>query len=367
LRYQGSCVVLDPKGELYRATSAWRAANVGPVYRWAPFDDGSSGLPCHGFNPLLGFQSEADADNLASVLFPKDARSPEFFADDAIACMKALMLWVQMSPAPERRNLVSVFKMACLPTAEFKALMERGLARSDNPVLVATAHNILGKSGDRGLPNLRDSLFAKISKWLVPTLLDSLRADDFRFEALKDQPATVYLEVPFDKMDTYAPVLRLMLQSALDGMLHNPVVPKIPVLFILDEFLQLGPYPQFRNAIRTHAGAGVRLWFFLQDLAGIEEHYPNGWKPFFNCAVQQFFGVNDPSTARMISEDILGMRTVAYRSTNASGNISGSSGQWKDPGNSGVNMSTGESIQFAARPLMTHDEIMALLSGWADE
>lgn len=29
LRDRGSAVVLDPKGELYEATSAWRAANVG--------------------------------------------------------------------------------------------------------------------------------------------------------------------------------------------------------------------------------------------------------------------------------------------------------------------------------------------------
>jgi type IV secretion system protein VirD4 len=41
LRYRYSAVVIDPKGELYEATSAWRAANVGPVYRIAPFDDGS--------------------------------------------------------------------------------------------------------------------------------------------------------------------------------------------------------------------------------------------------------------------------------------------------------------------------------------
>ncbi len=31
LRYKGSAVVIDPKGELYAATSKWRAKNVGPV------------------------------------------------------------------------------------------------------------------------------------------------------------------------------------------------------------------------------------------------------------------------------------------------------------------------------------------------
>ncbi|WP_410052328.1 type IV secretory system conjugative DNA transfer family protein [Bradyrhizobium sp. SZCCHNRI1029] len=33
LRYRGSAVFLDPKGDLYEATSAWRPANVGPSAR----------------------------------------------------------------------------------------------------------------------------------------------------------------------------------------------------------------------------------------------------------------------------------------------------------------------------------------------
>lgn len=45
LRYRGSVVVLDPKGELYKETSAWRAKNVGPVHRIAPFDDGADPTP----------------------------------------------------------------------------------------------------------------------------------------------------------------------------------------------------------------------------------------------------------------------------------------------------------------------------------
>ncbi|WP_439402775.1 TraM recognition domain-containing protein [Bradyrhizobium sp. DASA03068] len=33
------------------------------------------------------------------------------------------------------------------------------------------------------------------------------------------------------------------------------------MLFILDEFLSLGHFADFRNAIQIHASAGVRLWF----------------------------------------------------------------------------------------------------------
>lgn len=366
LRYRGSAIVLDPKGELYAATSAWRAQHVGPVYRWAPFEAEGGILPNHGFSPLASVQTEQDARSLAEQLFPRDPRSPEFFTEDAVAFVTALILLVLHEVPPPQRNLAVVFKLASLPMAEFSAMVKNRMARSPIATVAAAAVNVMGKSGDRGLPNLRDTLNGKFSRWNSPALLASLRRHDFDFAALKDGPATVYLDVPFDLMQPYAAVLRMVLKAALDAMLHNQAKPAIPVLFVLDEFLQLGPFYDFRNAIRTHAGAGVRLWFFLQDIAGIEEHYPDGgWKPFFNCSVRQFFGIDDPFTARLISNDYLGTTTVAYRVTNAGSNVSaGSGGAPDNQGNASVSSSSGESVQFVARSLLTPDEVMGLLSGW---
>jgi len=366
LRFRGSCIVLDPKGELFAATSAWRAENVGPVYRWAPFEDDTSPLPRHGFNPLAQIRSEADARSLAEQLFPRDPRAPDFFTEDAVSFLTALILFVLHKVPEDRRNLSQVFKLASLPLPTFMALLKERLAVSGIPTVEAAAINVLGKSADRGIPNLRDTLNAKIARWSSPPLLASLARHDFDFGGLKDRPATIYLDIPFDMMQPYAPVLRVVLKAALDAMLANKAKPIIPVLFVLDEFLQLGPFPEFRNAIRTHAGAGIRLWFFLQDIAGIEEHYPDSWKPFFNCSVRQFFGIDDPFTAKMISSDFLGTRTVAYRATNSGFNVnagsSGGSGGASD--NSGLSLSTNESIHFLPRPLMTPEEVMRELSGW---
>ena len=368
LRYRGSAVVLDPKGELYKATSAWRAKNIGKVYRWAPFDDGKSGLPRHRFNPLARIENEHEARELAEQLFPRDPRSPEFFTEDAVAFVTALILFVKLKAPPPKRNFATVHRMATQPLGEFRAMVADNMAKMPVPTITVAADNILGKSGERGFPNFRDTLNAKFSRWSSPELLASLSADDFNFEMLKDETATIYLDIPFNLMKTYAPVLKLVLKASLDAMLNNPTIPKIPVLFVLDEFLQLGAFPEFRDAIRTHAGAGIRLWFFLQDVAGIEEHYPDAWKPFFNCSVRQFFGIDDPYTAELIGK-YLGVGTVAFRSTNSGSNISaqGGGGIFGDTGNSSVNISTGESVQLMGRPLMTPDEIMALLSGWQDK
>jgi type IV secretion system protein VirD4 len=367
LRYRGSAIVLDPKGELYEATSAWRAANVGPVYRIAPFDDGTDpktrDFPKHGFNPLARIRSQHHARGLAQLMFPRDPNGQEFFNDDAVSFLTGLILYVLDSAPEHRRNLGTVREATAASLDRFKHLVTL-MAASRLPGVRESANNVLGKSGDRGLPNLRDTLHSKLSLWSDPALLEATDRNDVDFAGLKDRPATVYLTVPLNLLEPYAPFVKVVLKAALDAMLDNPVKPKIPVLFVLDEFLSLGPFADFRNAIRTHASAGVRLWFFLQDMGTLEEHYPGtAWHAFLNTSVKQFFGIDDPFTAELVGR-YLGNQTVAYRSTQAGGNVSAQMGTWLEDGSAGVSLSTGESIQFLGRPLMTPDELMALLSDW---
>jgi type IV secretion system protein VirD4 len=367
LRYQGSAVVLDPKGELYEATSAWRASNVGPVYRIVPFDDGSDpatqDFPKHGFNPLARIRSQHQARGLAQLMFPRDPNGQEFFNDDAVSFLTALILYILDSAPEHRRNLGTVREATAAPLDRFMQVAHL-MAASRLPSVRDAANNAIGKSKDRGLPNLRDTLHSKLSLWSDPALLAVTDRNDVDFGALKDRKATVYITVPLTLTETYAPFVKVLLKAALDAMIDNAAKPDIPVLFVLDEFLSLGPFADFRNAIRTHASAGVRLWFFLQDMGTLEEHYPGtAWHAFLNTSVKQFFGIDDPFTAELVGR-YLGNQTVAYRSTQTGGNVSAQMGNWLEDGSAGVSLSTGESIQFLGRPLMTPDEVMALLSDW---
>lgn len=369
LRYRGSAIVIDPKGELYDATSKWRGEHVGPVYRLAPFDDGSNpataSYPRHGFNPLTRIRVQSDARALAELMFPRDPRSPEFFSEDAVAFVTAVILFVLDRAPPEKHNLAIVRKLVSQPVSAFKNLA-REMASSPLAAVAEAAENLLGKSST-GLSNLRDTLHTKLALWSDAAIQDNGRRHDFNFEALKEQPATVYLQIPFDLMAPYGPWLRVILKSALDAMTRNPAMPAVPVLFVLDEFLALGPFPEFKNAIRTHAGSGVRLWFFLQDMGSLEEMYPNNaWRPFLNCSVKQFFGVDDPFTGELVGK-YLGTATVAFRALSSGGNLSAQAGggSWnQDGGSTSVSFQDGETIQFVGRPLLTPDEVMALLSPW---
>jgi Type IV secretory system Conjugative DNA transfer len=227
LRYRGSAVVLDPKGELYEATSAWRAANVGPVYRIAPFDDGSDpttqGFPKHGLNPLARIRSQHQARGQAQLMFPRDPNGQEFFNDDAVSFLTGLILYVLDSAPEHRRNLGTVREATAASLDRFKHLVTL-MAGSRLPGVREAANTVLGKSGDRGLPNLRDTLHSKLSLWSDPALLEVTDRNDVDFARLKDHQATVYITVPLNLLEPYAPFVKVLLKAALDAMLDHPAV-----------------------------------------------------------------------------------------------------------------------------------------------
>lgn len=355
LRYRGSCIVLDPKGELFRDTSAWRATHVGPVYRIAPF-----AADTDSFNPLAMVRSTSDARTLADLMIPDDPMAQGFFKKDAVAFLSALILYVARCAPAERRTLAEVRAMTASSPATFLDIC-RAMQASGIPAVANAANIVLGKSKDRGLPGLRDTLSTELSLWDDEGVIRASSRADVDFHALKDRPATVYITVPFDKMAAFAPFLKIVLTTALEAMIQNERQPAIPVLFILDEFLSLGPFPKFRDAIRTHAGAGARLWFFLQDLPTLEEHYGVAWQAFFNTSVKVFFGTEDVSTGRLIS-DALGNETVAFRSASIGSNGSASpDGVFEPQASRGG--SVNESVTLSGRPLLMPTEVIQRLSG----
>jgi len=355
LRYRGSAVVLDPKGELYRDTSAWRAANVGPVYRIAPFESATD-----AFNPLDTVRDASDARALADLMIPGDPKAQDYFKKDAVAYLYALILFLTLKAPPERRTLTEIRAITAGPIDSFLRVAQ-AMAKYDNPAIRNAANIVLGKSRDRSLPLLRDTLNTELVLWDDPGVIRATTSATVDFATLKERPATLYITIPFEKTDAFAPFLKVLLTSVLAAMVQNPAQPEIPVLFVLDEFLSLGPFPKFRDAIRTHAGAGVRLWFFVQDISTLEEHYRASWKAFFNASVKLFFGTDEAFTAELISE-WLGAATVGYRTSQLTLNQSSSTEPIAGRGGSqGNNLAQG--VAFTGKRLLSPPEVVEQLSG----
>lgn len=109
LRYQGSAVVLDPKGELAAATAAWREAHIGPVHILNPF-----GLPAFGgktaaFNPLDQVTDAPSALKLAEMIYPRtDDDRQRFFDNEAIGFLSAVLEFTACFAPTEYRTFGTI-------------------------------------------------------------------------------------------------------------------------------------------------------------------------------------------------------------------------------------------------------------------
>jgi type IV secretion system protein VirD4 len=116
--------------------------------------------------------------------------------------------------------------------------------------------------------------------------------------------------------------LRLIVTSALRMLLRSPPGKTLPpVLFMLDEFAQLGYLPPVENAMGIAAGFGVQLWLFVQDLNQLHTLYKDRWRTFLaNSGVLTAFAPRkDTFTAGELSR-LCGQKTVIIESENLRAN-----------------------------------------------
>lgn len=324
LRYPGSVVVIDPKGELARETAIARAENFGQsVFVLDPF--GTSGFESYSYNPL---------DEL-------DPASPAFIDDIGLVTSSLIIdakgegaHWTEAA-----KTLVSGILLYMYASGGEVSLprLRRILMSQDAPLT-------FGKSND-GEPSLFDlmaqteafgGMVARIGRSfrekseregssVVSTareqlaFLDSvpmaevLEGSPLRLGNLKQQATTIYLCLPAARLATHARWLRLIVTLAVVELEKDQTKPKHPVLLMLEEFAALQRLPAIERAAGFMAGFGVRLWTILQDLSQLQAQYDKSWETFIgNTGILQIFGNMDLATTQHISK-MLGNAMVIER------------------------------------------------------
>ena len=128
------------------------------------------------------------------------------------------------------------------------------------------------------------------------------------------------------------------------------------VLFLLDEFAQLGRMDPVVRAVSLLAGYGAQLWLFLQDFSQLKGTYPERWQTFLaNTDVLQAFGTNDHATSQHLS-DLTGEATIYVETENESASRSRGRHASRSEGRS-------QSYAERARRLLLPDEVRRLPRG----
>ncbi|TPE48560.1 type IV secretory system conjugative DNA transfer family protein [Amaricoccus solimangrovi] len=362
LHYTGSMFVTDPKGELAAVTAKHRAERFGQkVYILNPW--GLHGLPQHRYNPLQPLieaasdpaliRSVADeAKALALQLVPEseDARN-RYFREGARAILRAVMLHLATRGAGERCTLPEMWRVL-----SNNSRLERCVAEMEK------SEALFGMIADLGR-DLRDQLEENADQFAdfrqgasqaldifdpVGWLGEAVGGSDVDFRALKEGRATVYLVIPQDRIATHGAWLGLVARQAITTVARSKG--RSPVLFLLDEFANMGRLSGLAESLTALPGLGVRVWVFVQELAELIRLYgPYTARTILSQAeVKQFFAVQDHNLAVTLSAE-LGQRTVKTTSYNL--------GRYYDD-------EVSENLAETGRPLMSPDEIRQMGADW---
>jgi type IV secretion system protein VirD4 len=144
----------------------------------------------------------------------------------------------------------------------------------------------------------------------LQSVLAKGKREPLRLRDLKRKKTTVYLCLPAARMGTHARWLRLIINLAVAALEREKAQPRLPVLFMLEEFAALGHMRALEQASAYMAGFHLKLWIVLQDLTQLKRHYSEGWETFIaNAGILQAFSVSDVTTCEYLSKR-LGETTI---------------------------------------------------------
>lgn len=364
LTYNGSTVIIDPKGENAKITAAARMAMGQDVQIVDPWNIANvEGFDVACFNPLDWLKSgdvdiTENAMILADALVVKGQSSEAFWDQEATAFLQGLILFVATDPEEDgQRTLTRVRELTLLDGEDQQALFTR---------MLNSQHHIVASTGSRCLQKEEKLLSSVITTAQAHThFLDSARIQenlsksDFRFEDLKRKPMTIYLVLPADRLATFAPWLRLLIQQSLTVNARNiEERPEKPVLFILDEMAALGRLSMIEQAYGLMAGYGLQIWGVVQDLNQLERIYGKGWQSFIsNTGMLNYFGSSDEMTAKYFSA--LCGETTVWNLSSAVSRALGTS-HWQGGITTSDSTTSTDTTAASQRKLAYPDELMRM-------
>jgi type IV secretion system protein VirD4 len=370
LRWPGSLLAFDIKGELWEKTAGHRQSCQQVPIRFDPtLKKGSA-----SYNPLLAIpRSEEDvafAQDVADILVSPEGKETtggeRFFEDSARALLTGVILHVLYTEAqpslgsclrllssPEPAEAWKAMTTALHDPAHRRGWVDRatGKATPTHPTVGSAASRLLGMDF-RTATGVQATAQSKLVLFEDPLVCANTTKSDFRGEDLiaGQRPVSVYLTVAPSDLDRMRPLLRIVLNQITRDLTKDIRQGRRPVLLMLDEFTALGKLDFMHRGIGFFRGYRVRVFISIQSLEQLFQIYGPHQSIGANCGVQIAYGANDVATAKLLSE-MTGKRTVEYRRESRNRGIFGGRRT--------------ESEAEAGRPLLSPDEVRRLPDGEA--
>jgi len=316
LSHEGSMIVTDLKGEIFRSTAGYRKSKGDQVFLFAPGSERT-----HRYNPLDFIRPDrgdrtTDIQNMAAILVPEITESENSIwqatAQQVIAgAISYINESIYYKGHRTLGEVTSFFNSGANLQAQMSVIKEREPYLSRFTMESFNAYIALSERAAA-------SALLDIQKALRPfrneRVVAATAVTDMDLRALKRRPISIYLAPNVTDITLLRPLLALFVQQSLDTLMLEQAERSVPVYFLLDEFRQLKKMSEITTKLPYVAGYNVKMAFVIQDLKNLDEIYGETSRHSLmgNCGYQLVFGANDQVTAEAVSKG-LGKRTVRYK------------------------------------------------------
>lgn len=310
LLWEGSTLVIDPKGTNAVVTARRRKELGQKVHLIDPFNIVESEDKA-SFNPLD--MLDADSPHIReqisiiseALVVPDQNQKEKHWDDGARTIIAGILGHLVSSPKYENPTLPMLRELLSKhPDDQAELWAEMSMNDGAGRLPMDAANRVIRGIGTNEISSIISNA-DKHTEWLSsPAMKDTLSSSSFSFADLKNEPTSIYLILPPQYLETHNRFLRLFVNLAISQMSVEGKA-KVPVLWMLDEFLALGKMEEVEKAFGLMAGYNLIMWPFVQDLGRLKSLYGTGVNAFIaNSRAIQIFGVADQETKEFTSEYI---------------------------------------------------------------
>ena len=331
LRFEGSCLVIDIKGDVLHWTKEERNVKI--------FNPDQGDGSCH-YNPFEGIdfmnisERRIFIENISNILV-QDSTGKE---GDNYFTSGARDFFCGIALAMLHKDITTTFPDVVYGILHRNAFdwvldVEAGDCEEAQEYLVSYKGS--NEKNVAGCYNCLAKAVRPFNSGALKELLDG-QGNCISPKSLENG-YDVYIEIPQDKIKIYAPITTIIVQNFMSAFMQRSdqaTGEKLrPIIMLLDEFPQLHfDFDTLSQALSTLRSKSVTLFLAQQSIAQIEGRYGEAHcrEIIDTCAYISFMSIQDPKS-REWAQRLIGRQKVLKRGTSIN--------------SGGANASSGESVQ----------------------
>lgn len=356
-----SAVVSDPKGEMYEKTKNYLESLNYNVMKLEPFNAKVR------YNPLLIAEDDTELKEIAQLIMLNGNKSYEVgtgghsgnteWLSMAEPLLSAALIYskrngqrkdiieaMKLILYKEFNELMTIFKEVPEAMQEFMMFAQSKNAQKTMSGIKTTLANALKLFNDKKIKNFIETPWKKETKDGKIKLIPQLHLL-FHPKMLRDKPTVLFICVPERKALYTMPLMSVFYSQLLNKCMDYYDESSVPVLFMLDEFANIGTLPNFASVVATARSREIGISIGVQGMEQLQQNYgqETAHNILNNMKTKVFYSGLTGTSADYVSQ-LAGYTTIESISIS------------KQKGVSGDN----KTISDQRRELLTPDEIRRL-------